>query len=215
MAPVGFGDIATLRYTSGTTGRPKGVVFRHDNLRWMAESLASLPPWKARNRPVSYLSFLPMNHVVEGILGTYSPYYAPARLDIYFLENLRDLRKTLPKVRPVIFFSVPRVYEKAWEAFRQSGLGRLYLAATARVPSGPGGTPAAGGGGLAARPLRSVARRAFLRRTGFDRCSQLIVGSAPSSEDLLGAYRGLGIELHNAYGLTEAPLVTMNRPGSQ
>ena len=45
-------------------------------------------------------------------------------------------------------------------------------------------------------------------------CAQLIVGSAPVSEDLLRGYRELGIEVHNAYGLTEAPLVTINRLGA-
>ena len=96
--PLNFNDLATIRYTSGTTGKPKGVMFNHGNLRWMAEFIASMPPWKDRISEVSYLSFLPMNHVVEGIMGTYSPYYAPATLDIYFLENFHDLEKALRKV---------------------------------------------------------------------------------------------------------------------
>ncbi|NPV09300.1 MAG: AMP-binding protein [Anaerolineae bacterium] len=197
-APVGFGDAATLRYTSGTTGRPRGVVFRHEHLRYMAESLASLPPWRVRHRRVVYLSFLPMNHVVEGILATYSPYYVPAPLDLYFLEDLREVARALPAVRPTMFFSVPRVYEKLWERFETSGPGRVYLRAS----------------GARRRLLRPLVRAAFLRRAGLDRCAQLIVGSAPSGEGLLHAYGELGIELHNAYGLTEAPLVTLNRVGA-
>ena len=106
-APVGFGDIATLRYSSGTTGKPKGAIFKHDNLRYMAESIVSITSWQARNRPCSYLSFLPMGHVVEGILATYSPYYIPAAVEIYFLEDFRKLQYALPQVRPTIFFSVP------------------------------------------------------------------------------------------------------------
>ena len=126
-APVGFADTATLRYSSGTTGKPKGVVFRHDNLRYMAESIVSITPWKARNRPCSYLSFLPMGHVVEGILATYSPYYIPAPVEIYFLEDFRKLQDELPKVKPTIFFAVPRVYEKVWEALEKNSFGRFYL----------------------------------------------------------------------------------------
>jgi long-chain acyl-CoA synthetase len=62
--PVGFGDIATLRYSSGTTGKPKGAIFTHANLRYMAESTVSVTSWVARNRKCRYLSFLPMGHVV-------------------------------------------------------------------------------------------------------------------------------------------------------
>ncbi|MDD1750665.1 MAG: SDR family oxidoreductase, partial [Methanothrix sp.] len=114
-APVGFGDTATLRYSSGTTGKPKGAVFNHCNLRYMAESTVSITDWRARNRAGSYLSFLPMGHVVEGMLATYSPYYVPAPVDIYFLEDFRRLQKALPQVKPVLFFSVPRIYERIWE----------------------------------------------------------------------------------------------------
>lgn len=126
-SPAGFGDIATLRYTSGTTGRPKGAAFNHASLSWMAETIASLPPWKARTQKVFYLSFLPMNHVVEGILTSYALFYAPAPVDVYYLENFHDLQKMLPKIRPTIFFSVPRFYEKIWEQGAKSFIGRIYL----------------------------------------------------------------------------------------
>jgi len=198
-AHVGFGDLATVRYTSGTTGQFKGARFDHENLRWMAESLGSVMPWRARNNEVSYLSFLPMNHVVEGILAAYSPYYAPAPLHIYFLEDFHDLQRALQQVRPTIFFSLPRFYEKVWEGLMKSRMGRSY--ANARE-------------GLRRRILGRILRRGLLRRMGLDRCAQLIVGSAPSNENLLRDFQELGIEVHNAYGLTEAPLVTINRLGA-
>ncbi len=198
-APVGFGDVATLRYTSGTTGSPKGVVFNHHNLRWMGETLASLLPYKARRRRASYLSCLPLNHVVEGILAAYSPYYFPAPVDIYYLEEIRDLQRALPAVRPAVFFSVPRVYEKIWESFSQSKPGRSYLQARE---------------GAWKRMLRPLLRGLLLRKAGLDRCVQLIVGSAPPGELLLRSFHDLGIEVHNAYGLTEAPLVSLNRLGA-
>lgn len=197
-APVGFGDIATLRYSSGTTGKPKGAIFTHANLRYMAESIVSITSWQARNRPGSYLSFLPMGHVVEGILAAYSPYYMPAPVEIYFLEDFRKLQDELPRVRPSIFFSVPRIYEKVWEALERNRLGAFYIRTKSSLLKGF---------------IRRTLRNATLKRAGLNKCVQLIAGSASSDEDLLGNYRELGIEIHNAYGMTEAPLVTINRVG--
>ncbi len=197
-APVDFTDLATLRHTSGTTGHPTGVAFHHGNLRFMAESLCSMFPWRPRTRHVVYLSFLPLNHVVEGILTTYAPYYAPAPLDLFFLEDFRHLGQALPRVRPTAFFSVPRFYERAWEGVERAPLVRRF----AQSRTGP------------RNPItRSLLRWAILRKVGLDRCAQLVVGSAPSRPEVLDGFRRLGIEIHNAYGLTEAPLVTMNRLG--
>lgn len=196
MAPVSADDLATLRFTSSTTGKAKAARFNHRHLLYMAESMASLPPWEPRHRPVRYLSYLPMNHVVEGLLATYAPYYAPTSVDIYFLEDFKGLRDALPKVRPSIFFSVPRFYEKLWDNVHASRFGSSALA----------------GGGLS-RLHRPLVRRAVLKRAGLDACDHLIVGSGPMSDIMLEDFRRLGVEVHNAYGLTEAPLVTLNRKG--
>jgi long-chain acyl-CoA synthetase len=138
-----------------------------------------------------------MNHVVEGILATYGTAYLPAPVDVWFVEDLADLPRVLPLVRPVVFFGVPRVYEKLWDRFSRSDAGRRYLSWSAAVR-------------LIARPLL---RRGLLRAAGLDRCAQLIVGSAPASDALLRSFHELGVEIHDAYGLTEAPLVTLNRAG--
>jgi len=199
VSPAGFGDLATLRYTSGTTGQPKGVMFRHAGVRWMGESLASLLPWQARTRPARYLSFLPLNHVVEGILVAYAGYYVPQPLDIYYLDDFRQVQRYLPKVKPTFFFSVPRVFEKAWESLEESRPGKFYM-------------------GLAPGPVQSILRPllrwSLLGKLGLRAATQLTVGSAVASENLLQNFRELGIDIHNAYGLTEAPLVTLNRAGA-
>ena len=197
-APVDLDDVATLRYTSGTTGAPKGVAFTHGQLRWMADTMASLVPWRARTRPVSYISFLPMNHVVEGILGMYGAYSMPAPVEITFVEDLGDLPRALRDARPTVFFSIPRVYEKMLARITASAVGRRAL----RMRSGP-----------AKRALGGLVRRTTLRRAGLDRCAQLLVGSAPVPHGLLEDLHALGIEVHDAYGLTEAPLLTLNRSG--
>ena len=144
--------------------------------------MSALLPWKARTAPARYLSFLPMNHVVEGILGAYAPYYVPAAVDITFLEDFRGLAQALPRVRPTIFFSVPRFYEKVWERFAESGAGRLCGRCSA-----PGARASALRG--LARPLL---RSALLSRAGLDRCAQLMVGSAPCAPACSRASAGWG-----------------------
>jgi long-chain acyl-CoA synthetase len=192
-------DVATIRYTSGTTDKPKGVVFSHANLRWMAENLVSLFPWTDRIKSNSYLSFLPLNHVVEGILGLYSPYYSPGEVEIFFLEGFKKLGEALSHVQPTIFFSVPRFYEHLWERISSNPLYRLYSKFASE-----------GSKNWLARVIRST----VLRKSGLNRCNQLIAGSAPPDPGLLSKFSEIGIEIHNAYGLTEAPLVTMNRRGA-
>lgn len=195
----GFGDLATVRYTSGTTGKPKGVCFNHEKLRWMGESLCAILPWKPKNSGIVYLSFLPMNHVVEGILALYAPYYAPGSLNIYYLEDFRELQDTLRKAKPTLFFSVPRFYEKVWDGVLENSVGQKYINSK---------------DGFKKNLLRSLLRKGLLKKVGLDCCAQLIVGAAPAGEDLLNNFSELGIEIHNAYGLTEAPLVTMNMLGN-
>ncbi len=196
---VSYQDIATIRYTSGTTGNSKSVAFTHYQLRWMAETMSSLLSFNSRITQETYLSFLPLSHVVEGILGAYTPYYIGSPLSLYFLNNFDKAAETLPKVRPTIFFSVPRFYEKVWDQLAQNSVGSLYISSKSPALK---------------KILRPVLKSTILKRAGLDHCDQLIVGSAPVSQKLLEDFRELGIEIHNAYGLTEAPLITLNRLGA-
>ncbi len=195
---VSYQDLATIRYTSGTTGNSKSVAFTHAQLRWMAETMNSLLSFKSHTKDAAYLSFLPLSHVVEGILGAYTPYYFGAPLSIYFLHDFNRAAEVLPTVRPTIFFSIPRFYEKVWDQLAQNRLGQVYIS---------GKSP------LMKKILRPILKSVILKRAGLDKCDQLIVGSAPVSRKLLEDFRELGIEIHNAYGLTEAPLITLNRLG--
>jgi long-chain acyl-CoA synthetase len=197
-SPLVFEDLATIRYTSSTTDKAKGVRFNHQHLRQMAESTAALPPWNTRNSEIFYLSFLPMNHVVEGMLATYSPFYAPAAVNLFFLDDFRELRDAIVTVRPTVFFSVPRFYEKMRDGLMQNGLARKHLTKSSSRRSGI---------------VAPLIGRMALRKAGLDRCNYLISGSSPMSPEILTSFRRLGIEVHNAYGLTEAPLVTINFPG--
>lgn len=197
-APVEFSDLATIRYSYGSTGEPKGACLDHGNLRFVAEALASNFPWKTRTTKASYLSFLPMNHVAEGITATYSPYFVPAALDIYYLEDFHNLPNALPKARPTVFFAIPRFYEKLWESLSSNPIGKQYLQTKNSIKK---------------QLLREVLHYSVLRKSGLDKCTQLIVGAACTSELLLKNFQELNINIHNAYGLSEAPLVAINPLG--
>ena len=191
-------DLCTIRYTSGTTGEPKGVCFSERQLTFMGQVLTALLPWKEKQKEMRYLSFLPLSHVVEGILASYAPYYMHCPVKYYYLNDFNRLTDALPQVQPTVFFSVPRFYEKLWQQIEDNPVGKRYLA-----------NPESVTGKLLGRLLKRVA----LKKAGLSKCSQLIVGSAPISEELLLKFRALGIEIHNAYGQTEAPLITINRIG--
>ncbi len=198
MGPMGFEDLATIRYTYGSTGDSKGACLEHGGLRYLAESLASNLPWKIRNSEIRYLSFLPLNHVAEGINAAYAPYYVPAKIDLYYLEDFKFLQQALRITRPSIFFSIPRFYEKLWEALLANPVGKRYVEAK---------------NGLVKNLLRRLVHNSLLSKSGLDECSEFIVGAACTSDILIKNFKDLGIEIQNAYGLSEAPLVTMNRLG--
>jgi long-chain acyl-CoA synthetase len=197
-SPIEFADLATIRFTYGSTGQSKGACLQHGNLRYVAESLASNFPWKTRTDKASYLSFLPMNHVAEGITATYSPYFIPSAMDFYYLEDYHNLPEALKIARPSVLFAIPRFYEKLWAAMASSSLGRQYLETTNPRKKAY---------------LRRIVRFGLLKKSGLDKSSQLIVGAACTSGTLLADFQALGLEIYNAYGLSEAPLVSINRLG--
>jgi long-chain acyl-CoA synthetase len=88
------------------------------------------------------------------------------------------------------------VYEKVWEVLEKNSIGKKYVYTKSR---------------LLKAALRRTVRNITLKRAGLNKCAQLIVGSASCSDELLENYRRLGVEIYNAYGLTEAPLITLNR----
>jgi len=198
MAPVAFDDLATIRFTYGSTGDSKGACLEHGNLRYLGEAIATNFDWKARNSAIRYLSFLPLNHVAEGIGAAYSFYYVPAKLDFYYLEEYKSLQKALRMAKPIIFFTIPRFYEKLWAGILANPMGKRYIKSKK---------------GLKKSVLRRAVRKSLLDKAGLNECVEFFTGSACMSEILVDNFKELGIEIQNAYGLSEAPIVAMNRPG--
>jgi long-chain acyl-CoA synthetase len=104
-------DLATIMYTSGTSGRPKGVMLSHHNLLTNANScLQVVPVWQDD----LFLSFLPLSHAFERTVGYYLPLMCGAT--VAYARSIQQLQEDLASIRPSVLISVPRIYERVYEA---------------------------------------------------------------------------------------------------
>ncbi|HUP06173.1 MAG TPA: AMP-binding protein, partial [Caldimonas sp.] len=105
------GELATIMYTSGTTGMPKGVMHSFGTFAWSMQAATSRLPLREEGR---ILSYLPLSHVAERTLVEHGLLATP--LHVYFAESLETFTADLQRARPTIFFSVPRLWVKFQQA---------------------------------------------------------------------------------------------------
>jgi long-chain acyl-CoA synthetase len=101
--------LASIVYTSGTTGRPKGVMLTHENLLWnafYASQCADFGPHAV------FLSFLPLSHTLERTAGYYLPMLIGA--EVAYARSIAQLALDLQAIRPTVLVSVPRIYERVY-----------------------------------------------------------------------------------------------------
>ena len=110
-------DIATIVYTSGTTGVPKGVMLSHHNVVSNVVTSVKLLPV---NSTMKALSFLPLNHIFERMVFFVYMYVG---VSIYFAESLDTIRDNLQEVKPHFFTTVPRLLEKVYDKIVLTGTG--------------------------------------------------------------------------------------------
>ncbi|MCB9788705.1 MAG: long-chain fatty acid--CoA ligase [Deltaproteobacteria bacterium] len=208
-------DLAALVYTSGTTGRPKGVELTHDNLVSAARTFTSIMPLGPDDVSLVYL---PLAHVLQRI-SVYAGLIFGGR-GVY-LEAPEQLPVALTEVRPTVLAGVPRVFEKIQarvlervaslplhrqRAFEWAlGVGRRHasaLRAGAPIPARLRAEHA-----LADRLVLRRIRDAFGGRVRF-----LVSGAAPIGLDTLEFFHAAGLVILEGYGLTEsAAAATINR----
>ena len=111
-------DAATVVFTSGTTGAPKGVVLTHRNVVYEATALLAANNLTDAGTSVSYLPFA---HIAERMLSMYLPYVAGGQVRL--LADASELAETLRELRPTRFFGVPRIWEKI-QTWVSAGDGR-------------------------------------------------------------------------------------------
>ena len=204
--------LATICFTSGTSGRPKGVMLSHGNIRANVEQCRATGMARADDR---FLSVLPMSHMFERTGGYYLPLAIGA--EVAFARGIAHLPEDLRSRQPTVMFAVPRILERfrarVDQALSTAPMKRtLYEACAAR-----GYRVASGTAGRADRLLVPLLRKwiaaPIVARFG-GRLRLLVVGGARLDPPLARMFIGLGIDVLQGYGMTEAsPVVAVNREG--
>jgi long-chain acyl-CoA synthetase len=218
-------DVATLIYTSGTTGPPKGAMLTVANIEFAIRTLVeeggftSPPPMPSD----LILSYLPLCHVAERIFTVW--FNAGAGVQVHFAESIDTVQANLREVQPTILFGVPRIWEKilAGVEIRMASAsplkrmtGRAGLALASRI----GATLVRNGGRqtVGTRLLGAVGYvllfRSLRDRIGMRKVRYAASGAAPIAPEVLEFFMGIGVPMHEVYGMTENTAVaTGNRPG--
>jgi long-chain acyl-CoA synthetase len=212
-------DLATVLYTSGTTGDPKGVMLTHGNIT--SNVLAALRVLGYSARDV-VLSILPLSHSFER-MAFYC--YLYSGMSIYYAESIEKVAENLRDVRPTVLVGVPRLFEKMRERIWEASLAlpavrrRLVLWGLRVGQQYQRARRTTGAASLWLRGQHRVTERLVLsrirRQLGLDRIRSLISGGAALAPDVAYFFLGLGLEILQGYGLTEtSPVVTVNPPGA-
>ena len=196
--PVRAGEeLATIMYTSGTTGMPKGVMHSFATFAWSIAGALRRVPLRGDARMLSYL---PLAHVAERTLVEHGLLATSMR--VYFAESLDTFINDLQRARPTAFFSVPRL----WVKFQQGAQSKMPAEKLARLLKIP----------LLGRVVAKKVRAAL----GLDQCTLAAGGAAPMPPELLRWYESIGLPIIEVYGMTEncgvshATLPGVQRPGT-
>ncbi|NBB75671.1 MAG: AMP-binding protein [Bacteroidetes bacterium] len=208
-------DLATIIYTSGTTGQPKGVMLSHENISFNAlTAFSGLTDYEPGADGEVALSFLPLTHIFARALH----YGFVAQGTSVYFTHPDNLVEALPKVRPTVFASVPRLLEKVYAGIQKKIMGMTGLQKTI-------GTWSLGvarqydmqnPGSIAYALKRTVADTLVFskwREALGGRLKYAVVGGAALNAELTNVFGAAGITALQGYGLTEtSPVIAFNRP---
>jgi long-chain acyl-CoA synthetase len=204
-------DLATLVYTSGTTGPPKGVATTHRNALWTAASVDRMLGWPS-GPELRAISYLPLAHSYERFVTLYLGAWKAGHG--YFCPEVLQVFEYMPDVRPFAFAGVPRVWEKlqagilsAVEEEPNERKRKIVLTAIEKGKRAAAlerqGRPVPIGLQLQRRLFDKLVFSTIRAKVGLDKAIYCVTAAAPISVDTLDFFWGLGIPLYEGYGMTE------------
>jgi long-chain acyl-CoA synthetase len=215
--------LASIVYTSGTTGRPKGVMLTHYNMLSIAHSALTMIDVYQEDL---FLSFLPLSHTLERTAGYYLPVMSGSA--VAYARSVLQLADDLQNIRPTVMIAVPRIFERVFARIqgqleKQSGLKRELFNLTTSVGWHRFEYQqhrAAWHPQLLLWPLlnKLVAQKVTAKLGG--RLRLAVSGGAALSKSVARIFIGLGVPILQGYGLTEtSPVISVNvqddnEPGS-
>jgi len=211
---IGLDDIATIVYTSGTTGLPKGVILTHGNILSMVHSVSQIIQPKEDD---VIFAWLPFAHIFGRLIIFYSAYNAVA---VAYAESLVKIIENIKDIRPTLFPSVPRIYEKAYERIKASAsssplkakifefaqkIGEIYVEYLRNSEAPPPHI-------LLLYKFADALVFSKIREVFGGRIRLCISGGAAIRPEIAKFFTAAGIKLLEGYGLTEtASVVAVNR----
>ena len=221
LAATRGSDVATVLYTSGTTGEPKGVQLTHGNL---LSNCAAILRHVALGPDDLTLSFLPLSHSFERTAGHYALLAAGGA--IAYASSIDAVAQEVREVKPTLLLGVPRFYEKVHDrilgTLERAPRYRRALFEFARRVADETHAFHRQAGATAALPLKLRFRhelaerlvRSLMRQRFGGRLRFLVSGGAPLDPELVRFFEQIGLPLLEGYGLTEcAPVVAVNKVG--
>ena len=173
-------NICTIMYTSGTTGIPKGVMHSFFNFAYAASN--ALPPLHI-GQEATFFSYLPMCHIAERLLIEMGSLYAGGQVS--FAESLDTFPKNLADTQPTVFLAVPRI----WAKFQEKILEKMPQKKLSLLLSIP--------------VINGIVKNKIRKTLGLAKATNIFSGAAPISVELINWFGKLGIQIQQAYAMTE------------
>ncbi|MFQ5468856.1 MAG: AMP-dependent synthetase/ligase [Gammaproteobacteria bacterium] len=208
-------SLATIVYTSGTVGRPKGVMLSHSNILWNAHSGQN----SINVFPDDlFLSFLPLSHTLERTIGYYLPMMTGAT--VAYARSVALLAEDLLTIKPTVLISVPRIYERVYAKIKEqleekSAISKVLFNEAVEIGWQDflyKQQRESWHASLLEQPvLKALIADKVMAKLG-GRIRVAICGGAPLSKEVAKLFVGLGLPLCQGYGLTEtSPVISVNR----